>query len=326
MAQLEQNPCTIADPEAISFSFWFKGIAGDTAAIGGSAEMYPIATWGVNQVVTNLGGADSTQELNSGIGIVTNGAGTGFGLVVILQGHTGTTRTIFDSGGGATTDYNPSGYGVLGVDNPISFPRTYYVTHGLSCVQDIVFSNNTWYHIGYSYRTSEDATGRFFVFPAGSHDLSNGILQPFDCNTMVNNVSRPLNVDNDLSGPNAQVLGIFDYVATKTWMNGTPMRIGGPTSLFYAPPAPDFSTRFQLQNFQAWMGRYIDWSNPANYAAVVSLSGGHGTPAPLSAASARFGRPTLAFAGKPGVFEINQGTAGAFTRAGTLNSVDGPSF
>lgn len=83
----------------------------------------------------------------------------------------------------------------------------------------------------------------------------------------------------------------------------------------------------RLAYLQAWFGRYIDISQPGNYSKFVSISGGKGRPVNPSIAAAAFGIPSLLFYGSSKSFFQNRGSAGAFTKIGTINDfTPGPSF
>jgi hypothetical protein len=73
-------------------------------------------------------------------------------------------------------------------------------------------------------------------------------------------------------------------------------------------------------DFQLWVGQYIDWTNPTNFSKVVNISGGHGTPVDPRTSAAAFGPQSVLFKGKSSdaSFYTNAGTAGAFTKTGTI--------
>jgi hypothetical protein len=70
-------------------------------------------------------------------------------------------------------------------------------------------------------------------------------------------------------------------------------------------------------DYQFWVGQYIDWTNATNYAKIVNVSAGKGTPVDPAIAAAAFGQQTLLFKGNHTAFTNNLGTGGAFTLTGT---------
>jgi hypothetical protein len=75
----------------------------------------------------------------------------------------------------------------------------------------------------------------------------------------------------------------------------------------------------QYGDFQLWVGQYIDWTNSTNFAKVVSISGGVGTPVNPATAATAFGTQTLLFKGNATQFVTNAGNGGAFTKTGTAS-------
>lgn len=82
----------------------------------------------------------------------------------------------------------------------------------------------------------------------------------------------------------------------------------------------------EFSDTQFW-NSFIDVSTSANYAKLVTLNGTTGTPASTSGAATAFGTQNLLFKGKASAFYTNRGSAGAFTKVGTLTDfTPGPSF
>lgn len=79
-------------------------------------------------------------------------------------------------------------------------------------------------------------------------------------------------------------------------------------------------TTFQMADFQAWFGTYINPSVAANFAKFVTISNGIGRPVNPAIARAAFGQQTFLFTGNKNQFSVNRGDGGAMTQSGALNN------
>lgn len=79
-------------------------------------------------------------------------------------------------------------------------------------------------------------------------------------------------------------------------------------------------TTFEIADFQAWFGTYINPSVAANFAKFVTITNGIGRPVNPSVARAAFGKQTFLFTGDKNSFPINRGSGGSFIKSGTINN------
>ena len=97
---------------------------------------------------------------------------------------------------------------------------------------------------------------------------------------------------------------------------------GGEVALphWQANPFGWSDTTFEMADFQAWFGTYIDPTVASNFSKFVSVSGGVGTPINPATAATAFGDQTILFKGNSSTFSTNAGNGGAFVKTGTINS------
>lgn len=145
----------------------------------------------------------------------------------------------------------------------------------------------------------------------------------------------PANNGGDWGGPN------YAYYATRSGVtpgdpaNGYDVTIPGWSmnvlgfDVGLPVQSEDVASQPKLDygDVQVWFGTYIDPTIAANYAKVVTISGGIGTPANPTIAAAAFGTQSLLFKGGASTFYTNAGNGGAFTKTGVISDfTPGPSY
>lgn len=75
-----------------------------------------------------------------------------------------------------------------------------------------------------------------------------------------------------------------------------------------------------MVDVQIWVDKFIDPTNSTNFSKLVNVVDGHGTSVNPDIAAEYFGAQTYLFKGVRDDFLVNQGTGGAFSSTGTIDS------
>jgi len=148
-------------------------------------------------------------------------------------------------------------------------------------------------------------------------------VTPAACNIVINSVNRNATHNGTLSNDTGSSYSIpingesAGLPFNLNWKYG-----GGQTQA-------DYQQIMEFSEVQLWFGQYIDWTDADNFAKVVKVAGGVGTPEDPAIAAAAFGTQQILFRGKASdaSFYVNRGDGGAFTKTGTVTDfTPGPSY
>jgi len=113
---------------------------------------------------------------------------------------------------------------------------------------------------------------------------------------------------------------IFDAGRTSNGLYVQGFPIGMPLTTEQLETPLQFTHKIEFGDTQIWFDSYIDWSDPDNFAKLVTVTGDIGSPASMAEAAIEFGDPQFKFTGGADQFGNNLGTGGSLTKIGTLTN------
>jgi hypothetical protein len=198
---------------------------------------------------------------------------------------------------GFTTGVGTGGGGEVHSEDNRS--ASFATTHDLLC--------NVWHHVAFG----ADFNHRGVYVD----DSAQSINEPMIFNTVFDGVARAVTGNINFSGNGTEGPISIPFIGKSIGIPDLPSTYVDGTL-----DVPRFGPQMEFGDYQMWMGTYIDWTDGANFANVVKISEGKGTPVDPAVAAAAFGHQTLLFKGNHTNFQSNLGTAGSFSQIGT--SVD----
>jgi hypothetical protein len=319
-------------------------ISTDNAGATGNPKTYTIFTWGnPYENTSRAGGGFITSAFQKCyLALAIGGSFTQFSATRpgSFQAHYDPDAVVYPgddpghTGAYVYDGYSAAGTGsdstyILDTGDPSTFPSAFQLPFGVDKVPvGVTFAENVWYGIGYSIDTSSGAAAKVFGNgPTGSPPQPL-VTAHVSANLVVNGVASTI-AESDITYPaTGSVNQDTDMGTIVQPFSGSNFTISDALGnvLFNPPSIPALNQRVQFGPIMIWTNRYIDWTNPDNYAAAVQSSGGRRTPQPVSVAVARFGSPSILCAGNVDTYSNNQGTGGSLSKVGTINDVSGPAF
>jgi hypothetical protein len=196
----------------------------------------------------------------------------------------------------------------------------------------LAFPASSWHHVLIAVDCSGGIVDKAEVL-AGPHaapTLSNSLTHDSPFNIIIDGVDQlgqPTQIGSVFTSytPNSVFDANLNSSGSGIVASGYPLYVPcnpSPTSILgiNGTGALEGALLKEYGDFQVW-NKYIDPTISANYAKFVTISGGVGRPASYTAASNAFGAPDILFHGKSSdlSFYNNRGTAGTFTKSGTVS-------
>lgn len=319
MGYLQQASSGLADASQLTISTWFN-IADEGVAF------VKLFSWGTGDV-----------NSDSYFGVYpTPGPLAGGGELKIV----GRDNSIVVSGSDPYSfgTYDPgSGSSAAGFTPPSIF----------SAIGNADFSNvfdcEQWYHIMLAFDVSTGAALTYNKLTVHNGiDYTSTTNFHYTAKCVVNAVNVGMDVGGTLYYPEIYdgSLSFQPEIVPKAWHSSTqsdnwsdtlppfPMKVLGTTAQMigqttspYVFGGGSITPKVRRGPTFVYVNRFIDPTDPDNYAKFVNLSGGYGTPQPASVAIAAFGASDVEFNGSRDDFVANQGSgADVFSLVGTASA------